>query len=305
MPYGATLRTSLSDRHSDHPHAMKFALCQELFTDRDFAAQCRTLAEMGYDGIEIAPFTLVHEGGDPTALPASEREQLKAAIEDHGLDCVGLHWLLAKTEGFHLTTADEATRRRTADYLAGLATLCHDLGGSVLVLGSPQQRSLEDGLSHEQADAHAIEVITAALPTLIETGTVLALEPLSPAETDYMNSCRAARLLIEAIGSPHVRLHQDVKAMLGEPPVGGQQRSLPQLIREHADIVAHFHANDANLQGPGMGEVDFAPIFAALHETGYEGCVSVEVFDYAPGADTIARESLAYMQRVWDDVTNA
>ena len=299
MPYGATLRTSLSDRHSDHPHAMKFALCQELFTDRDFAAQCRTLAEMGYDGIEIAPFTLVHEGGDPTALPASEREQLKAAIEDHGLDCVGLHWLLAKTEGFHLTTADEATRRRTADYLAGLATLCHDLGGSVLVLGSPQQRSLEDGLSHEQADAHAIEVITAALPTLIETGTVLALEPLSPAETDYMNSCRAARLLIEAIGSPHVRLHQDVKAMLGEP----DGEPLPELIAAHADITAHFHANDANLQGPGMGAIDFEPIFEALHRTRYDGFVSVEVFDYSPGADAIAEQSLAYMRRVWKDVT--
>ena len=280
---------------------MKFALCQELFTDRDFAAQCRTIAEVGYDAIEIAPFTLVEDGGDPTALEAATRRDLLSAIEDNGLDCVGLHWLLAKTEGFHLTTADAATRQRTADYFKRLAELCADLGGRVLVLGSPQQRSLEDGMSEAQADDHALEVIRAALPTLEATNTVLALEPLTTKETDYMNSCDHARRLIETLDSPHVQLHQDVKAMLGEPGTP----PLPQLIETHADIVAHFHANDANLQGPGMGEVDFEPIFAALHRTGYDGVVSVEVFDYSPGADVIACESLAYMREVWSRVTSS
>ena len=278
---------------------MKFALCQELFTDRDFAAQCRTLAELGYDGIEIAPFTLVEDGGDPTALPPDERVRLRSHIEDHGLDCVGLHWLLAKTEGFHLTTADAAVREQTATYLGGLAELCRDLGGRVLVLGSPQQRSLEDGVDRQAADRHALEVIRATLPTLERTDTVLALEPLSPAETDYMNSCAEAATLIAELDSPHVRLHQDVKAMLGEPDAA----PLPQLIEEHAGIVAHFHANDANLQGPGMGAVDFEPIFAALHRTGYDGCVSVEVFDYSPGADAIAAQSLAYMRDMWSRVS--
>ena len=57
-----------------------------------------------------------------------------------------------------------------------------------------------------------------------------------------------------------------------------------------------------NLQGPGFGGVDFLPIFSALAEVCYAGWVSVEVFDYAPGPERLARESLSYMQRVEADL---
>ena len=275
----------------------RYALCQELLADRDFAGQCETIARVGYDGIEIAPFTLVPPGVDPTTLDDAARGQLHRTIEDHGLDCVGLHWLLAKTEAFdtfHLTTDDAAVRTRTVAYLQRLAQLCRDLGGRVLVFGSPQQRSRPAGVSPEQADKHALDVLGQLVPTLEATDTVLALEPLGPAETDYLNSCSHAAALIEQLGSEHVRLHQDVKAMLAEP----DGEPLPDLIARYAAITAHFHANDRNLQGPGMGDVDFDPILTALKASGYAGSISVEVFDYSPGPDVIAEQSLAYLQQV-------
>ena len=58
----------------------------------------------------------------------------------------------------------------------------------------------------------------------------------------------------------------------------------------------HFHANDANKLGPGFGEIDFVPIFEALGQIDYRGWVSVEVFDYSPGVERLARESIEYMQ---------
>ena len=72
--------------------------------------------------------------------------------------------------------------------------------------------------------------------------------------------------------------------------------SIPEIIRESCRHLEHFHANDVNLQGPGFGDVDFVPIFKALEEVGYRGWVSVEVFDYSPGVERLARESISNMQ---------
>jgi sugar phosphate isomerase/epimerase len=89
-----------------------------------------------------------------------------------------------------------------------------------------------------------------------------------------------------------VRLHLDVKAMASEPT------PIPDVIRASASWLEHFHANDENLQGPGFGSIDFLPIFRALDEISYAGWVSVEVFDLAPGAERLASDSMATMQRV-------
>jgi sugar phosphate isomerase/epimerase len=268
---------------------MKFAICQELFVDWDWERQCRFIAEVGYTGIEVAPFTLARRIGD---LSKDRRRLLRGQAEDRGLSIIGLHWLLAKTEGFHLTTADAAVRRATSDYLVQLGEACADLGGSLMVLGSPQQRSLEPGVSHERALENAAEVLRAALPRLADQGVRICMEPLTTKETDFINTCAEAIELIRRVDHPNICLHQDVKAMLG-----AESKPIPELIAEYAPVVGHFHANDANLLGPGMGDTDFAPIFAALARANYSGWVSVEVFDYSPGCERIARESFEAMRR--------
>src|SRR5262249_41604288 len=133
---------------------MKFAICQELFEGWEWERQCRFIAEVGYKGIEVAPFALAGRIGD---VGAERRRQLKQQAADHGLRIIGLHWLLAKTEGLHLTPADSAVRRATADYLIELAHACADLGGDVMVFGSPKQRDLAPGMTHEEGLAHAEE----------------------------------------------------------------------------------------------------------------------------------------------------
>jgi sugar phosphate isomerase/epimerase len=268
---------------------LRYAICNETFDGWPLAKACDAAAAAGYTGLEVAPFTLA---GLATDITAAQRGDIRRTIARAGLDCVGLHWLLAKTEGFHVAHPDAAVRSRTVEYLGELARLCQDLGGRVLVFGSPKQRSLLPGVTAEQALDHIHEVFSRLVPVLETTDTVVALEPLSPAETDVLTTAAETCRLIERIGSPHVRLHLDVKAMSSEA------EPMPDVILASARHLEHFHANDPNLQGPGFGAVDFTPIFTALDEVRYAGWVSVEVFDYAPGPERLARESIDYMRRV-------
>lgn len=275
---------------------MKYAICQEMFEGWDWPRQCRSIAEIGYTGVEVAPFTLAARIED---VPLATRQTMRRQAEDEGLQIIGLHWLLAKTEGLHLTSPDAAVRKATAEYLVELGRACAELGGHLMVFGSPSQRSLADGVTREQGYDYAAEVFRASLPAISDVGVRICMEPLTPKETNFVNTCADALELMERVAHPALCLHQDVKAMLGA------EREPPEvLIRRYAAHLGHFHVNDTNLLGPGMGETDFTPIFQALLDAGYDGWVSVEVFDYAPGAETIARESLRYMRDIESRLTS-
>lgn len=267
---------------------MKFAICNEMFEGWDFARICTTVAEIGYTGIEIAPFTLAPLVTD---ISLEQRKTYRKQAEDAGLSVVGLHWLLAKTQGFHLNSPDAEVRERTAQYLAELTRCCSDMGGELMVFGSPNARQIAPGLSFEQALEYAADTIRRFTDTLAERNVQFCIEPLAPTETDFLQTADEGARLMRMVDHPNVVLHLDVKAMSSE------SKPIPEIIHEHASHAGHFHANDANLLGPGMGEIKFEPIFQALKESGYDRWVSVEVFDFKPGPENIARQSLEYMKR--------
>jgi len=267
---------------------MRFAICNEVFERWPFDEMCRFVKDAGYEGLELAPFTLAPRITD---LDRSRRAELLSVAADTGLEIIGLHWLLAGTDGLYLTSPDAAVRARTADYLVALAEATRDLGGHLMVLGSPKQRSLMPGVSQEQAYDWAVETFRRVMPAVADCGVTICLEPLSPSETDFINTCADGSRLVGAVGHPNFALHLDVKAMCSE------QTPMAELIRRHAPTAGHFHANDANLRGPGFGDVDFVPIFRELADAGYDRWVSVEVFDYKPDPQTIARDSIDYMRR--------
>lgn len=268
---------------------MKYAICNETFQDWPFEKAFAFARECGYTGVEIAPFTI---NVDAREIGPAKVAEVRKQVTDADLQMIGLHWLLAKTTGFYLTTPDAAVRKATTEYLQTLARLCRDLGGSLMVLGSPLQRNLLPGVTHDEAMKYAAAVLTEAMPVCEETGVTIAVEPLSPMDGNFLQTAALGVELCEMVGSANCRLHLDCKAMSSEPT------PIPDLIRKYHREMVHFHANDPNLRGPGMGELDFVPIFEALGEIDYRGWVSVEVFDYAPGPETLARDSIEYMQDV-------
>lgn len=265
----------------------KYAICNETFEGWEHARICARIAELGYTGLEIAPFTLAPRITDVTP---TLRAELRRQAQSAGIEILGLHWLLARTEGFHLTSPDPSVRKRTGDYLAELAHAAADLGGNILVLGSPHQRSYPAEVTRRQAEDYALDTLSYCLKALEQRQVYLCLEPLSPAETNFLNTAAEAVTLAQRLGHPYLRLHLDVKAMSSEG------HSIPEIIRTHAPWLGHFHANDPNKRGPGFGSTDFGPILQALADIRYSGWISVEVFDYTPDPDTIARESIRYLK---------
>lgn len=266
---------------------MKYAICNETFEGWEHERICGTIAALGYTGLEIAPFTLAPLITD---VAPSRLSELRRQAERSGVTIIGTHWLLAKTTGFYLTTPDESVRTRTGEYFSALANATAELGGHLMVLGSPLQRNLLPGVSEAQADEFACDTLSRCLTTLERTGVTICLEPLGPSETNYLNTAEHAVRLIHRLNHPRLKLHLDVKAMSSE------SKSIPELIAANRDDTYHFHANDPNRRGPGFGDMDFRPIFRSLHDSGYSGWVSVEVFDYSPDPVTIAQESLRYMK---------
>jgi sugar phosphate isomerase/epimerase len=161
----------------------------------------------------------------------------------------------------------------------------------MMIFGSPQQRNLKEGVSHRQGMSYAAEVFDAVLPALEAADVTLAWEPLSPRTTTFLQTAAEALELVELISSPRCGLILDCNAMAHEI------KSAADLIRQHRSQLVHFHANDPSRLGPGFGELDFVPIFEALLECDYRGWVSVEVFNYEPGPERLARESMEYMRK--------
>lgn len=269
---------------------MKFGVCNEIFQGWEIEAVMAYAAGIGYDGIELAPFTLART---VTEISPARRRQIRDSAARLGIEICGFHWLLARTEGLHLSHLDCAVRERTGKYLCALVDCCADFGGKVLVLGSPQQRNILSGVTPEQAWEWATVTVTDAVRRAEERAVVLCLEPLAPAETNFINSAAQAIRFVQQFNSPAMQIVLDVKAMCAEPG------PIPEIIRQSWPRFAHFHANDSNLKGPGFGNVDYRPIAAALKEVGYAGYISVEVFQFEEGPEEIATRSLEYLRKVF------
>lgn len=269
---------------------MRFAICNEIFQGWKMEDTFAFARQAGYEGVEIAPFTIKNNVND---ISPAERSAIRAAAAKAGIAITGIHWVLVQTEGLHLTHPDREVRRRTSRYFSSLVDFCADLGGKSVVVGSPKQRSLQEGVAAAEAREWAIGVFREPAMQAERRDVTICFEPLSPAETNFINTAAEAIELTDQLHTPHFKIILDVKAMCSEA------KPIPQIIRESWPRFAYFHANDRNLKGPGFGEVDFAPIAAALKEVGYKGWVSVEVFKFEEGPEAIATRSIDYLRKTF------
>mgnify|MGYP005863857759 CR=1 FL=1 len=230
---------------------MKFGICSEIFKDwNDIARTTDYVKQVGYDGIEIAPFTF---SPYVTDISQATRREIVAAAKASDLDVIGIHWVFVGPEGVHLTHPDAEVRENTAGYLLDLVHFCADIGGKVIIFGSPKQRNVEEGVSYDEAFGHARAIFEQTMPTCEARDVTICMEPLTHLETNFCQSAAETVRLIDAVNHPNFQLLLDTKAMTFE------DESRPELIKKYAKYLRHYHANDENLSGPGAGDVTLAP----------------------------------------------
>jgi sugar phosphate isomerase/epimerase len=275
---------------------MRFALCNEVLAPLPFAAQCALAAAQGYDGLEVAPFTLAEH---PQDISDAQAAQFGRIAHDHGLAISGLHWLLVAPPGLSIVSEDDQARARTVAFMRRLVELCALMGGKYLVHGSPKQRSVPPGSTPEQALARATECFAQAGAAAAAAGVVYCIEPLSTRETNLINTVAQAARIVDAVGSP------GLKTMIDCSAAGQMEReSVPELMARWMPTghVAHVQVNDPNRRGPGQGDMQFAPILAqlrALQAAGeYRGIVAVEPFDYVPDGPGCAARAIGYLKGI-------
>ena len=269
---------------------MRIALCNEVLDGMALERQCEYAAALGYDGLEIAPFTL---STSPEKISTADAAKIRATVEASGLVVTGLHWLLVKPEGLSLTDPDAAVRTRTLAVITHLIGLCAELGGAVLVHGSPKQRQIAPGETHAIALARLQDGLAQVALAAARVGVIYCIEPLSRRETELVNTIAEAAELVRSIDHPNLRTMIDCSAAgLTETD------SIPSLIERWlpTGLIAHVQVNDPNRRGPGQGDMQFAPILAALKRHGYDGTVAVEPFDYSPDGPGVAAFSAGYLR---------
>jgi sugar phosphate isomerase/epimerase len=275
---------------------MRIALCNEVIAPMPFPQQCEYAAKLGYDGLEIAPYTLSEE---PHRMGRAQIAAARAAAEDAGIAVTGLHWLLIKPAGLSISAKDENIRRRTVEVMHALIDLCAELGGKYLVHGSPQQRRVEAGETRPAAMARAQECFAAVAERAQQAGVVYCIEPLASDQTPLINTLDEAARMTAQIGSSSIKTMIDCSSagrMEKEPLNALVDRWLPK------GVIAHVQVNDRNRRGPGQGEQRFAPLFASLRKNRYGGDVAVEPFDYVPDGPGAAARAIGYIKGILEAI---
>lgn len=279
---------------------MKCSICSDTFPGWTVEEIFKFAAETGYEAVELASYSFCDNITDVTA---SERQQIRAWADATHMEIAGLHALFTPIPGLQplyscpaglqLNSLDPTIRRRTTDYLMELIRFCSEVGGRNVVVGSASARSIPEGMPYEDGWKYSRDAFRESAEYAAQFDVIVSLEPIAATLTNFINTPDEAMRMVTEVAHPNLMWMLDCFAAYN------QGVDIPKSVRQYGQHLAHVHMNDNNKSWPGTGKVDFPALASALNDIGYDGYLSIEVFDLAPDPETIAREALTYVRNLF------
>ncbi|MES1213172.1 MAG: sugar phosphate isomerase/epimerase family protein, partial [Singulisphaera sp.] len=151
-------------------------------------------------------------------------------------------------------------------------------------------------LAPGQTWREAADVFYEELMPCVEIAEKLEVGLLIEPEPDLMIE-RFGQFLefIERIDSPWVGLNFDIghAFCVGEEPQDWVAKMAPYARHYHFEDIASTRVHRHLI--PGHGAINFPAVLQAIHATGYDGWITVELYPYIDQPDEAAREAYTYM----------
>lgn len=172
------------------------------------------------------------------------------------------------------------------------------LGCTMIPFGAGKCRSIPEGYPVADAAAHIAHIVRSLCQVLMDFGILLVIEPLGPANSNYLNTLPEVADFLKLVDHPGCASMCDLRHMCRtEEPLSN--------IGQYKEIVRHAHIDDPRgdrryFPGPDDG-YDYLPYFQALHKAGYDGLVTVEATSIRQDFLTEAAFCAAYLRRLSEE----
>ena len=274
----------------------RYSVCNEMFGSLPLEKAFDLLATEGFQGVEIAPFTVFGDFS-PSDMEGGIRT-LRTALSQSGLAFVGFHWLFLKPKGLKLLSENPKERQKAWGHLKLLIEAAGELGGGVLVLGSPVQRAA-GSTPREIAKQYFREGLVEAAEKAAQHGSILLLEALPSSATDMVNTLQEVYEWVTDIDQP------GLAGMFDFHNTGDETETWDTLIRKFFPIIRHVHFNSREGSWPLPDQEGQDPVyrsaFRVLKQKNYDGWISLEIFTIPEDPRTVLRHTREFLRKVWEE----
>lgn len=273
---------------------MKLAYSTNAYRRTTVDDALQRIARLGYSGVELMA-DKPHFW--PREMTNGEIESIRGSLVEAGLSISNINAFMttAIRDFLHPSWIEpDATQRRLRlEHTIASLRVARRLDAPSITTepGGP----LPDGESRAAAIDLFVDGLKDALRVAEEVGVLLLVEP----EPDLLIENTDQFLeLADRIRSPMFGLNFDI----GHFYCVGDD--VPQSIHRLRTHIRHYHVEDIAETRihehliPGDGAIDFAAAFSAIHATGYQGWLTVELYPYLDDPDAAGRRAFDHLTRV-------